>query len=99
MINDVVIVSRTQQSGSVIYIHISFLFQILSPFRLLHNTEQSSLCYTVGPCYPLRFIYLNCHMTIYYFIFKIYFNFIYFLTDLCCMWDLSSQTRIKPAPS
>ena len=29
----------------------SILFQILSPFRLLHNIEQSSLCYTVGPCW------------------------------------------------
>ena len=27
------------------------LFQILSPIRLLQNTEQNSLCYTVGPCW------------------------------------------------
>ena len=33
------------ESDSVTYIHISILFQILSPFRLLQNTEQSSLCY------------------------------------------------------
>ena len=26
-----------------------YFFHILFPFRLLHNTEQSSLCYTVGP--------------------------------------------------
>ena len=26
-----------------------FFFQILFPFRLLHNIEQRSLCYTVGP--------------------------------------------------
>ena len=31
--------------------YVSILFQILFPFRLLHNTEQSSLCYTVSPCW------------------------------------------------
>ena len=51
MINNVVIVSGVQQSDSVIHIHVSILFQILSPFRLLYNIEQSSLCYTVGPCW------------------------------------------------
>ena len=25
------------------------IFQILSPYKLLHNIEYSSLCYTVGP--------------------------------------------------
>ena len=30
---------------------LSILFQILSPFRLLQSTEQSSLCYTVRPCW------------------------------------------------
>ena len=49
MINNVVLVSGVQQSDSVI--HISVLFQILIPFRLLQNTEQSSLCYTVRPCW------------------------------------------------
>ena len=34
-----------------LYIHVSILFQILFPFRLLQNIEQSSLCYTVGPCW------------------------------------------------
>ena len=42
-------VSGVQQSDSVIHIHVSILFQILFPFRLLHNIEQSSLCYRVGP--------------------------------------------------
>ena len=37
MINDVVLVSGVQQSDSVIHIHISILFQILFPCRLLHN--------------------------------------------------------------
>ena len=31
--------------------HISTVFQILSPFRLLQNIEQSSLLYRVGPCW------------------------------------------------
>ena len=43
-------VSGVQQSDSVIHVHVSILFQILFPFRLLHNTEQCSLCYTVGLC-------------------------------------------------
>ena len=29
----------------------SVLFQIISPFKLLQNLEQSSLCYTVGLCW------------------------------------------------
>ena len=44
--NDVLILG-VQQSGSVI--HVCILSQILFPFRLLHNIEQSSLCYTVSP--------------------------------------------------
>ena len=50
MTHDVVIVSGVQQSDSVIHTRVSMLFQILLPFRLLKNTEQNSLCYTVGPC-------------------------------------------------
>ena len=49
--HNIVLVSDVQQSGSVIHIHVSILFQILFPFRLLQNIEQSSLCYTVGPCW------------------------------------------------
>ena len=44
-------VSGAQQSDSFIHIHVSILFQILFPFRLLHNVEQSSRCYIVGPCW------------------------------------------------
>ena len=51
MINNVVLVSRVQQSDSLIHIHVAMLSQILFPFRLLHNIEQSSLCYTVDPCW------------------------------------------------
>ena len=36
---------------SYTYIHVSILFQILSPLKLLQNIEYSSLCYTVGPCW------------------------------------------------
>ena len=39
------LVSDVQQSDSVIHIHVSTLFQILFPFRLLQNIEQSSLFY------------------------------------------------------
>ena len=51
LINNVVLISGVQQSDSVIHIHVAILFQILFPFRLLHNTEQSSLCNAVGPCW------------------------------------------------
>ena len=51
MINNVVLVSGVQQSDSVIHIHVSLLFQILFTCRLLQNIEQSSLCYTVDPCW------------------------------------------------
>ena len=47
MINNV-LVSGVGQSNSVT--HVSILSQILFPFRLLHNIEQSTLCYIVGPC-------------------------------------------------
>ena len=32
-------------------IHVSILFSNSFPFRLLYNIEQSSLCYTIGPCW------------------------------------------------
>ena len=47
-VNDAVLISDVQQSDSVT--HVSILFPILFPFRLLHNVEQSSTCYTVDPC-------------------------------------------------
>ena len=40
-----------QQNDSVIHMYVYILFQITFPFRLLLNIEQSSLCYTVGPCW------------------------------------------------
>ena len=45
------IVSGGPHRDSAIHIHVSILPQ--SPFssRLPHNIEQSSMCYTVGPCW------------------------------------------------
>ena len=51
LINSVMLVSGVQQSDSIIHIQVSILFQILFPFWLLQNIEQSSLCYSVGPCW------------------------------------------------
>ena len=50
MIDNVVLASGMQQSGSTIHIHL-FFFKILSLFKFLQNIEQSSHCYTVGPCW------------------------------------------------
>ena len=49
--NSVVLISGVQQSDSVIHIHVSILYQVLSPIRLLQNIEQSSLYYTVCGLY------------------------------------------------
>ena len=43
-----VLCSSFQQHNSVVHIHVSTFFQNLFQFRLLHNIEQSSLCYSVG---------------------------------------------------
>ena len=51
MINNVVIVSGGQQRDSAIHIHESILPQTSLPSRLPYNIEQSSLCYSVGPCW------------------------------------------------
>ena len=51
MISNVVLVLGVQQSDSVLHIHVSVLLQIVFPFWLLQNIEQSFLCYTVGPCW------------------------------------------------
>ena len=36
---------------SAMHVHVFISPQIPFPSRLPHNTEQSSLCYTVGPCW------------------------------------------------
>ena len=51
MIKNVVLVSDVEQSDSFIHMHVFILSQVLFSFRLLQNIEQSSLCYTVGPCW------------------------------------------------
>ena len=42
MIYNVVLTSGVEQSDSLIHIHVSIRFQVLFPFRLLQNIEQSS---------------------------------------------------------
>ena len=49
-INNVGRVSGAQQRDSAIHIQVSTLPQTLLSSRLPHNTEQNSLCYTIGPC-------------------------------------------------
>ena len=50
-INNVVIIPDEQQRDSAIHIQISILPQTPFPSRLAYSTEQSSMCYTVGPCW------------------------------------------------
>ena len=47
----ILIVSGEQQKDSAIHTHIYILPQTPLPSRLSHNIEQSSICYTVGPCW------------------------------------------------
>ena len=56
LINNVVLVLGIKQSDSVT--HISILFQTLSPYRFVHNTEYNPLCFIV--C----FIYSSVYMLI-----------------------------------
>ena len=53
MANNVVLVSGVQQMANdlVIHVYVSIPFQILCPSGLLGNIKQSSLYYTVGPCW------------------------------------------------
>jgi len=39
-----------------ICIYIYILFQILFHYRLVQDTEYSSLCYKLGPCLPILYI-------------------------------------------
>ena len=47
----IMIVSGGQQKDSAIHINVSIFPQTPLPSRLLHNIEQSSLCYTADPCW------------------------------------------------
>ena len=83
-----VLVSGVQQSNSVTHIHVSILFQILFPFRLLHNIEQSSLCYTVGPCW-LSFLFLleySCFSMLCQFLLYSKMNQLYIYIYPLCFW-------------
>ena len=51
------LVSGVQQSDSVLHTYMSILFQILCPYMLLQDTEHSSQCYRVGPCW-LSILYI-----------------------------------------
>ena len=46
-----VIVSSENWRYPAIHTHVSILSQTPLPYRLPHNIEESSLCYTVGPCW------------------------------------------------
>ena len=50
-INNVVIASGTQWRDSATRIHVSILPSTTPASRLPHNTEQSPLCWTAGPCW------------------------------------------------
>ena len=50
MIYNVTSVSGRQQSDSVVHIYL-FFFRFVSLNRFLQNTEYSSLCCAVGPCW------------------------------------------------
>ena len=41
----------TWEALSPSIVHVSILFQIIFPMKLLQNIEQNFLCYTVGPCW------------------------------------------------
>ena len=45
--NRVLIVSGEQQRDSVIHIHVSIVPQTPLPYRLRHNNDQNSICYTI----------------------------------------------------
>ena len=68
------IVSGGQQRDSAIQIHVSMVPQTPLPSRLPQNTEQSSLCYTVGPCWLS--VLKKC-LLVFFFLFLIYILFVY----------------------
>ena len=49
--NNVVIVLGEQQRDSAVHIHVSILPQTPLPSRLPHSIEQSSMFYTIDPCW------------------------------------------------
>ena len=63
-----VIVSGGQQRDLAISIHVSNPPQIPLPSRLPHNIEQSSLCYTIGPCWLSILNIAECTLDYYCFV-------------------------------
>ena len=66
LIYDGVLVSGIQQSDSIYICVYIFFFQILFYYRLVQDTEHSSLCYAVGPSclFYVSSVYLlipDCH--------------------------------------
>ena len=51
LINNVMIVSGEQCRDSTIHIHVSILSQTTLPCRQSCKSKQSSMCYTIGPCW------------------------------------------------
>ena len=60
MIYKVVLVSGVPQSDLVIHTHVSICFRILFPSRSLQSIEDSSLYYTIGPCWLSIFYIVVC---------------------------------------
>ena len=63
LIKNVVMVAGAQ-SDSALHIHASVLPQTPLPSRLPHDTGQSSLCYTAGPCWSSSFLQSSVCMSI-----------------------------------
>ena len=51
LISKVVVVLGGQQRNPAIHIHVSILLQAFFPSGLPHSTQQSTLWYTIGPCW------------------------------------------------
>ena len=58
------LVSGVQKSDLVKYVHVSILFKIASPFRLLQNTEQNSLLLYSRSLLVICFKYSSVYMSI-----------------------------------
>ena len=63
-INNVVTVSGEQERDSALHTHVSTLPLTPLPSRLPCNLKQSSVCYTVGPCWFIHLKYSSVYMSI-----------------------------------
>ena len=80
--------------------------KVLFLFRLLYNIEQSSLCYTIGPCWLSVVKFFHEVFFFMWTIFKVFTEFvaILFLFYVLVfwpggMWDLCSSTRDQTCPA